>query len=125
MLSRGFLIIFGLYSSTTLADAYRCNEGGKVVITNSPCVATKVIQSDNPSSESVYQAQRDLERQRGYLAQRSADHQADRRAVQRHMEEVDRMYPARPEPVQTLSPSLSFPSCGLGGSCPTSRTSRR
>jgi len=125
MLSRGFLIIFGLYSSTALADAYRCNEGGKVFITNIPCVSTKVIQSDNPSSESVYQAKRDLDRQRAYLAQRSADQREDRRAIQRHMEEVDRMYPARPEPVQTLSPSISFPGCGLGGSCPTSRTTRR
>lgn len=125
MLFRGFLIIVSFYSSLAMADAYRCNEGGKVVITNSPCVATKVIQSDNPSSESVYRAQRDIERQRGYLSRRSADQQADNRAAQRHAQEVDRMYPVRPEPVQTLSPGISFPGCGLGGSCSTSRTTSR
>lgn len=125
MLFRGFLIIFGLYSSVGMADAYRCVEGGKVVISNIPCVATRVIQSDNPSSESVYQANRDLERQRGYLAQRSADQREYRRSAQLQAEEFDRMYPVKPEPVKSSSTGITFPGCGFGGSCSTSRTTRR
>lgn len=124
MLFRGFLILFGFYSSLVMADAYRCVEKGKVTISNSPCFSTKVVQSDNPPSESVYQAQSDLDRQRGYLVGREGEKRQDAIAARRSAMEVDAMYPDRKE-VEKPMQDIPRRWCGNGGSCSTSRTISR
>lgn len=118
------LCVLALFSLASMADAYRCNEGGKVVITNTPCETSRVSRSDHPPAESVYQAQSDLERQRGYLVQRSSEQREDRRAFQRHADEVDKMYPQVPETVVSSS-GITIRGCGNGGSCPTTTTRTR
>ncbi|MCG2577597.1 hypothetical protein LZ012_11395 [Dechloromonas sp. XY25] len=125
MRSSALLLLLSMTASASMADAYRCIEGGKVTISNVPCVASKVVRSDNPSPEAISDVMRENARQEAYLAQREKQHRDDQAAMQRHAAEVARMYPQTPEPVKPSSPGISFGGCGLGGSCPTTSTRSR
>jgi hypothetical protein len=125
ILRRFLLFLLFAHASVAMADAYRCLDGGRVVISNKPCVATKVVQSDNPPAHSVNQASNDLDRQKAYLQQRAVENRKDQIAMQRHAQEVDRMYPDTGELVKPASSSSVYKGCGFGGSCPQTITVRR
>ena len=117
-------LLLALQTSVAIADAYRCTESGRVVISNSPCAASRVARDDNPSAAAYNQAQNDLARQRAYLEGREVEKQQDARTANHIAREVDRMYPVTNEPAQP-SQSIQFRGCGLGGSCPTTTTRSR
>lgn len=122
---RYLALLLVLHSSFSVADAYRCVENGKVFISNHPCAASRVVRSETISPNAALEAHQENARQRAYLDQREQQKRNDQIAVHRHMNEVDRMYPNRPEPVPPSSAGVTFRSCGLGGSCPTTRTVTR
>lgn len=125
MRSTALLVLLSVASSTSIADAYRCVENGRVTISNTPCVASKVVRSDNPSAEFISDATQENARQQAYLEQRQKQKRDDHAAMQRHAAEVARMYPDTPEPVKPSSPGISFGGCGFGGSCSTTSTRSR
>lgn len=125
MLPRALFVLLSVVSSSTFADAYRCIENGRVMISNMPCPASKVVRAEAPTSSAIDQANQENARQRAYLDQRERQHRNDQVAVQRHIAEVDRMYPNRPEPVPPSSSSPTLRGCGFGGSCPSTVTRSR
>lgn len=122
---RYLVLLLAFYSSFSGADAYRCIENGKVVISSYPCAASKVVRSEAIPQNSAWEANRETARQQAYLSQREVQKRNDDQAVLRQQRAVEIMYPATPEPVKPSSPGISFGSCGLGGSCSTTKTISR
>lgn len=118
---RYFVWLLCFPAAVSYADAYRCMENGKVVISNYPCAATKVVRAHDVPQNSAWEANQETARQRSYLAQREVQKRNDDQAVLRQQRAVEIMYPATPEPVKPSSSGISFGSCGLGGSCSTTR----